>query len=276
MDNNASGRIAFLFRRLGILTGRLLVVVVIAGSIVFLVHHAQYSAYGRHRFAVTHLEFVGIINVNQVSLDLLARRALGANILLADLEHVRSVVQTEPWVESASVTRVLPDRVVIEIRERKPVAVAAIDDELFLVDATGIVLDRFGPRYQNMDGPIVKGLKNLALENAREDNLQRIQIYMRVVEDLSGSPRNPLQSLSEIDVSNPRRVAVIPAKEAIPVYVGNDNFRERYERFLACRGVYEQLRDRYPIIEYIDVTFENKVIFHTPGQSGGITPEMGL
>jgi len=257
------------------LTGRLLVVALIVGSTAFVVHHAQYSDYGRQRFTVGHLEFLGTRNVNRENLEGLTRRALGHNILLADLNHVRHVVESEPWVESANVRRVLPDRIVIEIRERKPVAVAAIDEELFLVDSTGIVLDRFGPRYGDLDGPIVKGLKNLALENAREDNLQRIQIYMKVVEDLSGSPRNPLQSLSEIDVSNPRRVAVIPAKEAIPVYVGNDNFRERYERFLACRNVYEQLRDRYPVIEYIDVTFENKVIFHTPGQPG-LTPELGL
>ncbi len=275
MDNNASGRIAFLFRRLGLLTGRLLVVAAIVGGGLLALHRAQASEYGCQRFQAAHLEFEGIANLNRPSIEGLVKRALGRNLILADLDHVRRVVESEPWVESATIRRILPDRVVIHIQERKPVAVAAIDEELYLVDSTGIVLDRFGARYGDLDGPIVKGLKNVALENAREDNLQRIQLYMRIVEDLSGSPQRLLQSVSEIDVSIPRRVAVIPAEEAIPVYVGDERFRERYERFLACRTIYNQLKDRYPRIEYIDVTFPDKVIFHTPGHPD-IKPELGL
>lgn len=275
MDNNASGRIAFLFKRLGILTGRLLVVGAVLGGAALVLYHAESSEYGRMRFRAEQVEFRGIVNLNHPGIDGLVRRALGPNLILADLDHVRQVVESEPWVESATVRRALPNRVVIQIQERKPVAVAAIDGELFLVDSTGIVLDRFGARYGDLDGPIVKGLKNLALENAREENLERIQLYMRVVEDLSGSPQKLVRSLSEIDVSLPRRVAVIPADEAIPVYIGNDHFRERYERFLACRSIYQQLKERYPRIEYIDVTFPDKVIFHTPGQPD-IKPELGL
>ncbi len=66
----------------------------------------------------------------------------GAPILLADLAAAAADVEALPWVASADITRDLPGRVHIEVREREPVAVLSGDGSAALVDVEGRVLDR--------------------------------------------------------------------------------------------------------------------------------------
>ncbi len=148
----------------------------------------------------------------------------------------------------------------IHITERQPAAVAAIDAELYLVDQEGVILDRPGPQHPSLDRPIVKGLKNVARENAREDNAVRMSTYLTVLTELTSY--NP--SISEIDVGIPNSVAVIPQGDPVPVYLGDRDFLARYEIFVSQKDLYDRLKEEYGIIESVDVTYDDKIIFHTP------------
>ncbi len=66
----------------------------------------------------------------------------GAPILLADLGAAAADVRALPWVASADITRDLPGRVHIEVREREPVAVLSGAGTAALVDVEGRVLER--------------------------------------------------------------------------------------------------------------------------------------
>jgi hypothetical protein len=144
------------------------------------------------------------------------------------------------------------------------IAVATMDGEFYVVDADGSVLDRYGARHKSLDGPIVKGLINVARENAREDNQERMSAYLAVIADFKTAPEDLLTHISEIDVGNPRKVALIPTDEPVPIFVGNQAFLRRYQTFLENRETYDELKRQYGTIEYVDVTFEDKIIFHTP------------
>ena len=45
------------------------------------------------------------------------------SMLLVDLDEVKARLELLPWVEEASVGRVLPDRLVVDIKEREPAAI---------------------------------------------------------------------------------------------------------------------------------------------------------
>lgn len=79
-------------------------------------------------------------------LDTLAVRR-GSPILAVDLEAVRQRVQALPWVRQASIRRVLPDTLVIDIVERKPLALWQHDKRFALIDEEGQVIlrDDVGP-----------------------------------------------------------------------------------------------------------------------------------
>lgn len=70
-------------------------------------------------------------------------RALGASgssLLLLDVSAARKRVEALPWVESASLVRVLPDKLKVDVRERVAAAAWLDGDRVALVDATGRVL----------------------------------------------------------------------------------------------------------------------------------------
>jgi cell division protein FtsQ len=66
----------------------------------------------------------------------------GAPILAIDLEAARLRIQALPWVRQASVRRVLPDTVVVEIVERRPLALWQQDKKFALIDEEGQVILR--------------------------------------------------------------------------------------------------------------------------------------
>jgi cell division protein FtsQ len=68
-----------------------------------------------------------------------------------DLEHARTLlsfdsraaqgrIEALPWVDTASIERILPDRIEVRIKERTPIAVWQRGEGLFLIDGTGRVL----------------------------------------------------------------------------------------------------------------------------------------
>jgi cell division protein FtsQ len=218
-------------------------------------------------FELKGVTFRGLERSDSEQLENLILKNFPPRTLKIDLEAVRSLIESEAWIKSALVRRKLPDQLIIYVSERTPAAIAAIDQELYIVDVEGVILDKFGPGYDVLDSPIVRGLHNIARENAAEENATKIQTYLTVLEDLNHEANDYSDSISEIDVGNPDRIAVFPVDDPVPIYLGNEKFRERYETFLSQKQLYLDLKKKYGSIEYIDMTYEDRIIFHTPEKS---------
>ena len=95
---------------------------------------------------------------NTLSDDIFAALHLDqpGSLLVYDTAAARSRLETLPWVETAQVTRVLPDGLEITIRERQPFAVWQHKQLMFLVDADGRTLEP-AARADHTDLPLVVG-----------------------------------------------------------------------------------------------------------------------
>ena len=253
-------RILEIVLRLGFRVALVLGLVLLGG---YSIHSSYNGSVGKHHFQFTGLHFHGAVHLDQAELEHMIRSTSPDNLLRIDLQHTRRLVESETWVKDARVRRKLPGDLHVYIEEREPAAAAGIDNELYLVDHEGVVLDRYGHSYQTVDQPIVRGLKNEARENARQENRIRMQLYLRVLRELAEGGGNYTSTISEIDVSNARRVAVIPVGEPVLVFLGNKQFLKRYGTFQEKRELYEQLKERHGGIEWVDVSYDRKVIFHT-------------
>jgi len=252
------------FKTMAVLCAR----IVFLGLIVLV---GAYSlAYSRHppevamRFQLEQIHYQGLVHLDRRALDALIYQSVSENLMSVDLDRIRDLVESESWVREATVRRKLPNQLVIHIRERQAVALAAIENELYVVDEGGVILDRPDPSHPSIDRPIVRGLMNAARENAQEENILRMQVYLRVVEELASHNR----SISEVDVETPEQVAVIPVDDPIPIHLGDDDFLMRYETFMSQKDLYDRLKEEYGMIESVDVTYDNKIIFHTPRKKG--------
>lgn len=100
-------------------------------------------AFANVGFAIAEVSVSG----HQQTLESEVFRALGPldkTLLRFGVEAARERIEALPWVETATLTRVLPDKLKIEIRERRPFAIWLFDGRAALIDRSGRVLEKLG------------------------------------------------------------------------------------------------------------------------------------
>lgn len=95
-------------------------------------------------FEVKHVRIDGLKYTDRLTVHEQAVSGPSNAMLLVDLDGVRSRVMALPWVADASVRRELPDTLVVDVTERKPVALWQYRRRLALIDVQGTVLTRDG------------------------------------------------------------------------------------------------------------------------------------
>ena len=112
----------------------------------------------------------------------------GKNILLADLEACRHRLLESPWVRDAILRRRLPSTVEVLIAERHPMGIARLHGGLYLVDDRGMVIDPYGPKYAEIDLPIVDGLDGSGTGPLTAIDEQRVALAAQAIAAIAGGP----------------------------------------------------------------------------------------
>ena len=190
---------------------------------------------------------------------------LGRHILMTDLETWRQRLLVSPWIAQAALRRVLPSTVVVAIRERTPMALARFGGTLYLVDEGGLVIDEYGPNYAQLDLPILDGLGDRPRGGDPSVELARAALAAHAIASLSARP-DLLQTVSQIDVTNPRDAVLTLDQDTAQVHVGSEQFLERLQTYLGLAGA---LHARVPDIEYVDLRFADRVYVRPAGGRHG-------
>ena len=185
----------------------------------------------------------------------------GQSILLANLDAQRARLLDSPWVASASLRRVLPSTIEIEIAERMPMGLGRVGSRLFLIDAGGVVIDEYGPQYAEFDLPIIDGLSQTGDASGTMDG-RRVALAAHLMSALKKRP-DLAQKVSQIDVTDPHDAVVILDGDTALLHVGEDRFVERLQSYIELAPT---LRERVPAIDYVDLRFDERV-YVRPGRS---------
>lgn len=105
---------------------------------------------------VRHVELTGAREQDRLAIYAAALNGPSNAMLDTDLDDVRARLKALPWVADASVQRHLPDTLVIDVTERKPVALWQHNRQLAAIDLSGRVLTRARLERWN-DLPILIG-----------------------------------------------------------------------------------------------------------------------
>jgi cell division protein FtsQ len=185
----------------------------------------------------------------------------GRNIIGVDLEEWRQRVLACPWVEDATLRRSLPSTIEVSVVERYPIAVGRIGEELYLVDDRGTVIDEFGPRYSDLDLPILDGLDAVPGRVAELDE-RRAQLAAKLLVAVHAKP-DLSRRISQLDVSDPHNAVVIVDGDTARVRLGEDRFLERLESYLDLAPT---LREQVEDIDYVDLRFGQRVYVGSQGR----------
>jgi cell division protein FtsQ len=188
----------------------------------------------------------------------------GANILTADLDQWRVLLEQAPWIQEAKFRRSFPSTIRVMVTEREPRGVARLKDRLYLIDERGAVIDDYGPEYVAFDLPIIDGLMSVSKGDHTVDE-SRAALASRIIRALRSKPAIG-RSLSQIDVSDPHNAAVIVNGDPAVIYVGDDRFLPRLESYF---GLALALRERVPDIDYVDLRFDDRIYVRPSAMARG-------
>ena len=193
----------------------------------------------------------------------------GTNMLTLDIEAWRQKLLASPWVADAAIRRVLPGTVNVVISERQPMGIGRINDELYLIDDRGGIIDQYGPNYADFDLPVIDGLAAAPRDNGLLIDEARAALAARVLAALQTKPSLG-RRVSEIDVSDVHDAVLILKGDTALVRVGSEQFAERLQSYLDLAPA---LRERVAAIDYVDLRFDERVYVRpVPGRAGPFGP----
>jgi len=179
----------------------------------------------------------------------------GQNILTVRLDDWQRKLLSSPWVESATIRRLLPSTLEIGIRERRPMGIGRIGMAMYLVDDQGVIIDEYGPVYADIDLPIIDGLAASPQDGGSIVDVARAEFAATVIGALAARPEI-LRQVSQLDVANLHDAVVILDNDAALLRLGEADFAARLQQYLDLAPA---LRERVTAIDYVDLRFDQRL-----------------
>ncbi len=233
-------------------------------------------SYGIHswRFRIESsdsVEISGVHNASRAQVMEVAAADIGRNIFFVPLEERKRQLEQIPWVEQASVMRLLPNHIAVTIQERVPVAFAQIGPRVSLIDAKGVVMGMPANRQTKYSFPVIRGIAETEPLSSRA---AAMKIYNRLVGELSANEAagaNYVSQLSEVDLSDPEDVKVTANDPGgtMVVHLGASDFLPRYKLYVAHVA---EWRQQFQNIQSVDLRYEGQVVVNPDKQVAAPEP----
>jgi cell division protein FtsQ len=196
----------------------------------------------------------GVVHASEQSILDVFARDFGRSIYLCPIRERRRRLLGIDWVREASVSRIWPNRIIVRITERTPVAFVQLpgaDGTMLygLVDAEGVMLDP--QRASKLALPVLAGISGKETETARRDRVRR---FLRLQSEMG----NLMDNVSEIDVSDPENLRITQSfdNRALTLMLGNRDYLHRYRNFT---DNYVEIRRRLPNAVVLDLRLRDRI-----------------
>lgn len=248
-----------------LLLAGLAIVAACVASVLAVRHFLYHDA----RFRIDSPASIETVGNNQLSrADLLSvfGSDLGRNIFMVPLARRRAELEQLPWVESATVMRVLPGQLRIAVKERTPIAFVEMNGRIELVDAAGVILtmapQQMAARHYSF--PVVTGINPGDPLSVRA---ARMHLYQRFLHDVDAGGEDVGSQLSEIDLSDPEDVrATVPSQGTdLLLDFGMQDFLARWRNYQTHVA---EWRSQYPKLAAVDLRYDNQVVLKMAGDAG--------
>jgi cell division protein FtsQ len=213
--------------------------------------------------ASEHFQITGLVHAPEQRIVDVFARDFGRSVYLCPIEERRRRLLAVDWVRDAAVSRVWPNRIVVHLTERVPVAFVqtpGIDGTRFysLADADGVLLD---PQHAGQLAlPVISGFPVQASEAVRGERMKR---FLRLQAEFGSE----MDNISEVDIADGENLKLTQEFEgrALTLMVGNQKFLQRYKNFT---DNYVEIRKRLPDATTFDLRLTDRITAVDPPESG--------
>ncbi|MCL1848322.1 MAG: FtsQ-type POTRA domain-containing protein [Clostridiales bacterium] len=225
--------------------------------IIFLFGYGGYALANSSFFDITEIRIQGNGTVSRDEIIAMSGLRYGANSLKYHLGQVRANILSQPYVKTAEVSRVLPNRVDIRVSERTPAALIRTEDKFWVLDESGYCLVEAGLiTAQSRALPNIRCSEEAAkLAPGERSQDKGVLAALALIKRL-----DPffMESILEFEASSAERLAVI-CMDGLPVYFGQpedlDRKLQNYEELLIKNA--EQCNGE--TLEYVDLRYDTQI-----------------
>jgi len=242
--------------------GKIICTLAVLGIIIFMGISLNSFLFASEYFNVSEIE---VVDKDPDKIDYpLARIDDDANIFRIDLEQVASSVEREYYdIQKAIVKRVLPNKLVIEVLRRRPIAQIKVVENrqsdnfehFFLVNREAYILSDKGTRKQRKL-PVIIGAELSAkeIEVGRNYPKPNLVYALDFLEELDNRGFLEQYNVNLIDITQPRSMSFFI--DNLEVKIGNRNLKQKIENL---SGVLASKDINYSKGYYIDMRFKDIV-----------------
>ncbi len=196
------------------------------------------------------LQIQGAAHASQRKISAVFEPDFGRSVYLLPLAERRDAVRAVDWVKDAAVLRLWPNRVLVRVTERAPVAFLALGPSRYaLIDEDGVILP---PAPDRFTLPVIAGVH---ASDPRPQRRERVHRMLRLTRDLGAEAT---AKISEIDVSDAEnlKIALPWDGRVITLLLGDHDFAIRYQNFVRN---YPEIKRRLPEATKLDLRLEDRI-----------------
>lgn len=222
-------------------------------------------------FAIADIEVQGLSRIERDELLQAAGLAPGQNVFTHTPEAVRARLLKHPWIAEAEVTRTLPGRFVIQVKEREPAALLLVEscserdgtgsdpacDEpssLYLVSDEGKVFKRLEGQ-DPVDLPVITGVDRRRFGSDEAFRSTVILSAVALLSEYRSAGLSQTLPIGEIHVEPNDALSIYVGEELTLVRLGHSPFDQKLRRM---KKVFERLARERASAEYVYLDNERR------------------
>lgn len=254
--------------RIGLAAGT----VILLGGLAWLGYEVRSFAAHDPRFRIDsseNIQILGNSELTQAELLSVFGGDMGRNVFFVPLKARRTDLERLPWVETATVMRLLPNQLRVSVTERTPIAFVRDGNTIGLVDREGVLLGMAAETMaaKHYSFPVITGIGS---NDPLSTRTPRMKLYQRFIAEIDSTGEKLSSQLSEVDISDPEDVKALVASggEELLLHFGDQDFLTRwhnYQQHLA------EWKAQYPRLASVDLRYERQVVLemrkNTPAEA---------
>ncbi len=155
--------------------------------------------------------------------DILTQAAIGPrqNLLAVNIDTLKKRISANPWIKNVFVGRELPNRLILEVQERSPVAIVKQAADFYFMDNEGVIFKKMG-KGDEVDLPIFTGVDGKEREKSK-----LLPCALNLLKTMAASNRyNHLGAISEVNIDEIFGISLL-TDTGLYLKLGTDNFENK-------------------------------------------------
>ncbi len=260
LKTNFAARMNLLRRRLingiGEYLGALSLLISIASVSSLFIYTYSYLLSAPY-FEIRETSVRGLKELTEKDVLSLAEIKSGQNILAVNVDVLERRVAANPWIKNVYVGREFPNRLVVDVRERTPIALVKQSSDFYLMDVDGIVFKKLA-KGEEVDLAIITGInvQDKTKSKLLSDTLSLLKVF-------SGSNLYSfLGSISEAHIDEVFGLSLLTDK-GLYLKMGMDDFERKLRKLALVMNDMEKrgINNNYLTIDLADaakITIQQK------------------